>query len=127
MIRPPPRSTRTDTRFPYTTLFPSQARDVILARMSRAFETVDRDRVDAHALGRQRMTHRRALVHDLDAVRPEVVDMFLRLVARRFDDLDAAVDARLALFRLRRRLDRCQDRQELGRASCRGRGGQYGE
>src|SRR3546814_9834115 len=61
-----------------------QARDVILARMSRALETVDRDRVDAHALGRQRMTHRRALVHDLDAVRPEVVDMFLRLVARRF-------------------------------------------
>src|SRR3546814_3251103 len=78
-----------------------QARDVILARMSRAFETVDRDRVDAHALGRQRMTHRRALVHDLDAVRPEVVDMFLRLVARRLDELDAAVDDRLAIFRVR--------------------------
>src|SRR3546814_12991365 len=101
MIRPPPRSTRTDTRFPYTTLFPSQARDVILARMSRTFETVDRDRVDAHALGRQRMTHRRAFVHDLDAVRPEVVDMFLRLVARRLDELDAAVDDRLAIFRVR--------------------------
>src|SRR3546814_12859888 len=57
------------------------------------------------------MTHRRALVHDLDAVRPEVVDMFLRLVARRFDDLDAAVDDRLAIFRVRRRIDRWQDRQ----------------
>src|SRR3546814_19960618 len=27
MIRPPPRSTRTDTRFPYTTLFRSSERD----------------------------------------------------------------------------------------------------
>src|SRR3546814_16945154 len=125
MIRPPPRSTRTDTRFPYTTLFPSQARDVILARMSRAFETVDRDRVDAHALGRQRMTHRRALVHDLDAVRPEVVDMFLRLVARRFDDLDAAVDDPLAIFRVRRRIARWQDRKAIGRTSCRERGGPH--
>src|SRR3546814_18353841 len=29
MIRPPPRSTRTDTLFPYTTLFRSQAEDVL--------------------------------------------------------------------------------------------------
>src|SRR3546814_16755551 len=28
MIRRPPRSTRTDTRFPYTTLFRSEVRDV---------------------------------------------------------------------------------------------------
>src|SRR3546814_10731724 len=28
MIRPPPRSTRTDTLFPYTTLFRSDARDL---------------------------------------------------------------------------------------------------
>src|SRR3546814_16853212 len=28
MIRPPPRSTRTDTLFPYTTLFRSDANDV---------------------------------------------------------------------------------------------------
>src|SRR3546814_785626 len=32
MIRPPPRSTRTDTLFPYTTLFRSEARQVIKVR-----------------------------------------------------------------------------------------------
>src|SRR3546814_18824801 len=40
MIRRPPRSTRTDTLFPYTTLFRSiqaaQARIAIVARMQRA-------------------------------------------------------------------------------------------
>src|SRR3546814_3159564 len=34
MIRRPPRSTPSDTRFPYTTLFRSITRDVTLARMS---------------------------------------------------------------------------------------------
>src|SRR3546814_20419105 len=40
MIRPPPKSTRTDTLFPYTTLFRSQharERDAILARGDRIF------------------------------------------------------------------------------------------
>src|SRR3546814_3473515 len=31
MSRPPPRSTRTDTLFPYTTLFRSQGRDMLSA------------------------------------------------------------------------------------------------
>src|SRR3546814_16360002 len=31
MIRPPPRSTRTDTLFPYTTLFRSLCRDAVAA------------------------------------------------------------------------------------------------
>src|SRR3546814_5677014 len=35
MIRRPPRSTRTDTRFPYTTLFRSARRDPRLARGAR--------------------------------------------------------------------------------------------
>src|SRR3546814_593523 len=38
MIRRPPRSTRTDTLFPYTTLFRSVESDLVL----RAFEHVDR-------------------------------------------------------------------------------------
>src|SRR3546814_16548832 len=35
MIRPPPRSTRTDTLFPYTTLFRSSAAPVALPRLPR--------------------------------------------------------------------------------------------
>src|SRR3546814_3405272 len=35
MIRRPPRSTRTDTLFPYTTLFRSQVRDAVHRRESR--------------------------------------------------------------------------------------------
>src|SRR3546814_1445491 len=36
MIRRPPRSTRTDTLFPYTPLFRSQARGVVLCAAARA-------------------------------------------------------------------------------------------
>src|SRR3546814_5366667 len=36
MIRRPPRSTRTDTLFPYTTLFRSDAQDQRLAELARA-------------------------------------------------------------------------------------------
>src|SRR3546814_4445991 len=35
MIRRPPRSTRTDTLFPYTTLFRSEARDITVERGGR--------------------------------------------------------------------------------------------
>src|SRR3546814_16740305 len=53
MIRRPPRSTRTDTRFPYTTLFRSQASDVAAyvrelagidpsAEETRAMATIER-------------------------------------------------------------------------------------
>src|SRR3546814_1291477 len=38
MIRRPPRSTRTDTLFPYTTLFRSKCRPFSLSRESRAFD-----------------------------------------------------------------------------------------
>src|SRR3546814_5339699 len=46
MIRRPPRSTRTDTRFPYTTLFRS---DVMEGDLPRAQDQVDRlPLVDLH-------------------------------------------------------------------------------
>src|SRR3546814_10081434 len=38
MIRRPPRSTRTDTLFPYTTLFRSQPRSVFVQPMDQAIE-----------------------------------------------------------------------------------------
>src|SRR5204862_208462 len=50
-------------------------------------------------------------VDDLDAMLPELVDVLLWLVAGGLDDFDAAVDDRLAIFRVGRRLDGRQDRQ----------------
>src|SRR3546814_13902201 len=63
MIRLPPRSTRTDTLFPYTTLFRSLARLVQQRR-------VDHRRIDARdalafVLGRS-LHHRRARLPDRD-------------------------------------------------------------
>src|SRR3546814_4962367 len=51
MVRRPPRSTRTDTLFPYTTLFRSQAGD---ARMEDK-ENVE-DGADGHPAPRERLT-----------------------------------------------------------------------
>tara|TARA_R110000796_G_scaffold117854_1_gene231110 strand:- start:22679 stop:23056 length:378 start_codon:yes stop_codon:yes gene_type:complete len=44
------------------------------------------------------MTHGRAFVDHLDAMLFEMVDMFLRLVARCLDDLDPSLDDRLPVF-----------------------------
>src|SRR6516225_1990972 len=90
---------------------PEAIRGIVLARMAGAFKTVDRDRIRAHALGRQRVADAGALVHDLDAVLLELGDMLLRLVAGGLDDLDAALDDGLAVFGIGRRLDRGQDGQ----------------
>src|SRR3546814_20653762 len=45
MIRPPPKSTRTDTHFPYTTLFRSLEEAATLERFARSARTTDRGRV----------------------------------------------------------------------------------
>src|SRR3546814_4762919 len=42
MIRLPPRSTRTDTLFPYTTLFRSQPRDSIVSQSKKKLRTASR-------------------------------------------------------------------------------------
>ena len=84
-------------------------RNVILARVTRAFEAIDRDRIDAHAFGRLCVAHGRAFVNDLDAMSLEMVDVLLRLVARRLHDLDAAIDNGLPVFGVRRRRDRRKD------------------
>src|SRR3954453_23667665 len=86
-----------------------QAGGVVLAGMTGAFEPVDRDGVDAHALGREPVTDAGAFVHDLDAVLPELVDVLLRLVAGSFDHLDAALDDSGAIFGIRGRLDWGED------------------
>src|SRR3546814_3484987 len=49
MIRRPPRSTRTDTLFPYTTLFRSHGR-AARPDVTQYFPAADRNRTDRHAL-----------------------------------------------------------------------------
>src|SRR3546814_3881192 len=85
MIRRPPRSTRTDTLFPYTTLFRSLGKnlriemiemqeDVILMRAdATAFANFDRHRARNHVargkiLGRRRITLHEALAFRIDEI-----------------------------------------------------------
>src|SRR3546814_5341566 len=63
-IRRPPRSTRTDTRFPYTTLFRS-ARTIADHQQSRHF--LGRDRIDVH---RKRNTRRPECANDQSLGQP---------------------------------------------------------
>src|SRR3546814_11174928 len=51
MIRPPPRSTRTDALFPYTTLFRSPIDGQVAALQSRAGQAVGPDRPVMVVLG----------------------------------------------------------------------------
>src|SRR3546814_12020340 len=100
MIRRPPRSTRTDTLFPYTTLFRSDVHQTILARRDR---------------------HERTEVHDLGN---------LAFVDRAdFDILGQRVDARAGCFRCLavdcRALDCAVAGDVIGRASWRERGCPY--
>src|SRR3546814_20418425 len=69
MIRRPPRSTRTDTLFPYTTLFRSQAAGTILLGtiVPIRYALVDGDENDAEA---ELLDGGRSL-RIVDAVRPE--------------------------------------------------------
>src|SRR3546814_7449926 len=108
MIRRPPRSTRTDTLFPYTTLFRSVRRHA--ARAARRL--VDHDpRVrqrDAHAGfagGEQEAAHRRGLA-DADGAdaRANILHRVVDRHARRDDParrVDVHIDVLLRIFRLR--------------------------
>src|SRR3546814_13272235 len=86
MIRRPPRSTRTDTLFPYTTLFRSEARCVASARTQRRIGH-EEDSV-AHRDGGAKLPGRQRLDVDREAakrstVAPGIVEQ--RLVRRHPD------------------------------------------
>src|SRR3546814_12099994 len=99
MIRPPPRSTRTDTLFPYTTLF-------------RSMLTPDRYfKAEAPILARHLpfdYAVQVAITHAADRDRPDA----------RHENAPLAVDDEAQ--------PRCLHRPELGRASCRERVCPYG-
>src|SRR3546814_18319115 len=75
MIRQPPRSTRTDTLFPYTTLFRSHLGDAVLDRLGRCARIggadIDLRRRDVRILlDRQRKERADAAEHDDDRQHP---------------------------------------------------------
>src|SRR3546814_6614683 len=77
MIRRPPRSTRTDTLFPYTTLFRSAARD----HAARAVR-LDRRAGDERQIGVERQ--------DKAAVPAKADDLAVHIIAGRRLDADVA-------------------------------------
>src|ERR1700722_14895344 len=55
------------------------------------------------------MTNGSTFVYDNNAVRLELLDMFLGLISRGLDDFDAAIDDGSTILGVRRRVDRGQD------------------
>src|SRR3546814_11155129 len=108
MIRRPPRSTRTDTLFPYTTLFRSRRTSCfVLSRITQGLNSV------MAFLGRPR----RHLVANPQADGE-------RLLAERLVALDDRIASKL-LHRADQRGSALKLLQEIGRASCRERVCQY--
>src|SRR3546814_14396392 len=106
MIRRPPRSTRTDTLFPYTTLFRSATLNMMLGRIEESVESVRRvsDNV-AHEL-RTPLARLHADLDELrtaadEADRQRLADQALPEAAR----LQSIFDALLRIARLERGRD----------------------
>src|SRR3546814_16568941 len=104
MIRRPPRSTRTDTLFPYTTLF----RSVVAQDADIGVSDVGRDvaLVGVVVVEPRRAVRIAADVRDVGAAEGEIVDAIGGVVGQA-----VAGDRR--------------PRRQIGRASWRERGGQY--
>src|SRR3546814_12290800 len=118
MIRRPPRSTRTDTLFPYTTLFRSDITDQ-KARQSELYERATRDTLTkllnrSHFLdvGAQEFERARRFAEPLSVALFDV-DHF-----RKFNELEGADIGNRALVVVAQALGG----GPIGRASCRERG-----
>src|SRR3546814_19416823 len=100
MIRRPPRSTRTDTLFPYTTLFRSSGKALVM-------------------IGSHGAEHRAVGGAITRPDRPQALDAAQKLIAETFAGRDGVVIEEKSLgvgvhYRL-----------EIGRAACRARGCRY--
>src|SRR3546814_13844007 len=110
-IRRPPRSTRTDTLFPYTTLFRSPA------KIARSDMVGDRHGTVANS-GRKQFGEKRGsrtISRSGKGAQPQDGEDDDSNIAVRRDDF-AKIVSRTRQLRLKRR--------EIGRASCRARGGE---
>src|SRR3546814_12652155 len=114
MIRRPPRSTRTDTLFPYTTLFRSLARlnAQIGARSDEAVEESWRETAEALSAAQARVAAFEQevavltrLAHALETARSDARDLYLTpvinelrpLLGLLFDDISLTFDERTLL------------------------------
>src|SRR3546814_10659444 len=118
MIRRPPRSTRTDTLFPYTTLFRSRWPIILPIKFDEAFARRRADDVHItywHALGKQRTCVANPELFDVDdsgrrvtkpllaldertllVDRPRIHDRGRRLLAQ---DMETSVDREIVITR----------------------------
>src|SRR3546814_15047801 len=126
MIRRPPRSTRTDTLFPYTTLFRSVLLQVLAAVVGEQLDRVDRQ----DALIPQRALEARIRT----ALDSEIRRGLDRVVADRFHRLVGELDRRVGFVRQPFLVQRVVEANhaepdravaQIGRASCRERVVQY--
>src|SRR3546814_16621768 len=109
MIQPPPRSTRTDTLFPYTPLSRSDSRNMATAISANKAELL----AIADAVAREKLI-------DRDIVIEAMEDAIQRAARSRYgaeNDIRAKIDPKSGDMRLWR---------EIGRASGRGRVCRYG-
>src|SRR3546814_12118169 len=124
MIRRPPRSTRTDTRLPYTTLFRSPIVDHRVAHRRFGFALMPVDRV-----GQRGRDHRAAGSGRIEpALRDQILigeHHGLAIDAENLGELAAA--GKLGAGRAPSALYVADERLEIGRASWRERVCQYGE
>src|SRR3546814_13145059 len=112
MIRRPPRSTRTDTLFPYTTLFRSRY-ESLYAKDEISQQTLDQVRTTARALKAQA---------DQAAAQLTAVQTTTEQLGAKRAQLAAA---QAAVAQAQAALDQAKP-QQIGRASCRERVCQYG-
>src|SRR3546814_4639566 len=69
MIRGPPRSTRTDTLFPYTTLFRSETYDVIVRPMEDQAYSIIAEPLERDGIGRATLAPREGMAAAVPAQR----------------------------------------------------------
>src|SRR3546814_399449 len=96
MIRRPPRSTRTDTLFPYTTLFRSRALTA-LAAVPRHFGRIDTKQTDAFAAASDGVTIARGAVGDSsenERSKGTHKTLFIRVIPRMMASATALIVAR---------------------------------
>src|SRR3546814_20705717 len=113
MIRRPPRSTRTDTLFPYTTLFRSRERDVLGKVVEVLFQSALTDDINP-----ERRTTAEQLKDVVEAIQGDVHNSFN-------SGLTSLLPT-FALFGYPGLSDPGLVTEKIGRASCRGRVCKYG-
>src|SRR3546814_4822787 len=110
MIRRPPRSTLTDTLFPYTTLFRSDEVADVQARRRRVAAVVEGDRPRGEALGQ-----RRPVGGGVD----EATGIEVVRSEEHTSELQSLMRISYAVFCLKKKTKRSKDPAHIKRCRCR--------